>query len=113
MSNHFGIGVLVSILIKPVTTSKEIITYSAGKREIIILFGYFLLIVVISSLISGYFKIMKILIIPDSFKGCLSAKQVANAIEKGILDIYPNLKVVKFPFSDGGEGAIDILASKI
>ena len=27
----FGIGVLVSILIKPVTTSKEIITYSAGK----------------------------------------------------------------------------------
>ena len=55
---------------------------------------------------------MKILIIPDSFKGCLSAKQVANAIEKGILDIYPNLKVVKFPFSDGGEGAIDILASK-
>ena len=27
---------------------------------------------------------MKILIIPDSFKGCLSAKQVANAIEKGI-----------------------------
>ena len=55
---------------------------------------------------------MKILIIPDSFKGCLSAKQVANAIEKGILDIYPNLKVDKFPFSDGGEGAIDILASK-
>ena len=46
---------------------------------------------------------MKILIIPDSFKGCLSAKQVANAIEKGILDIYPNLKVDKFPFSDGGE----------
>ena len=39
---------------------------------------------------------MKILIIPDSFKGCLSAKQVANAIEKGILDIYPNLKVDKF-----------------
>ena len=55
---------------------------------------------------------MKILIIPDSFKGCLSSKQVANAIEKGILDIYPNLKVDKFPFSDGGEGAIDILASK-
>ena len=51
----FGIGVLVSILIKPVTTSKEIITYSAGKREIIILFGYFLLIVVISSLISKLF----------------------------------------------------------
>ena len=55
---------------------------------------------------------MKILIIPDSFKGCLSAKQVANAIEKGILDINPNLEVDKFPFSDGGEGAIDILAAK-
>ena len=51
----FGIGVLVSILIKPVTTSKEIITYSAGKREVIILFGYFLLIVIISSLISKLF----------------------------------------------------------
>ena len=51
----FGIGVLISVLIKPVKTSKEIITYSAGKREVIILFGYFLLIVVISSLISKVF----------------------------------------------------------
>ena len=55
---------------------------------------------------------MKILIIPDSFKGCLSAKQVANAIEKGILDIFPDVEVEKLPFSDGGEGAIDILAAK-
>ena len=55
---------------------------------------------------------MKILIIPDSFKGCLSAKQVANAIGKGILDIFPDVEVEKLPFSDGGEGAIDILAAK-
>ena len=55
---------------------------------------------------------MKILIIPDSFKGCLSAKQVANAIEKGILEILPDVEVEKLPFSDGGEGAIDILAAK-
>tara|TARA_Y100000768_G_scaffold372845_1_gene340902 strand:+ start:1806 stop:2942 length:1137 start_codon:yes stop_codon:yes gene_type:complete len=52
---------------------------------------------------------MKILIAPDSFKGSLSAKEVSNAIHEGIIAVFPNASIKKIPFSDGGEGAIDLL----
>ena len=52
---------------------------------------------------------MRILIAPDSFKGSLSAKEVSNAIHEGIIAVFPNASIKKIPFSDGGEGAIDLL----
>ena len=52
---------------------------------------------------------MRILIIPDSFKECLKANEVCRSIHKGISEVLPKAEVVKIPFSDGGEGALDVL----
>jgi len=54
---------------------------------------------------------MEILVIPDSFKGSLSALEVANIMVKAVKKILPKSKCLSMPFSDGGEGAIDVLAS--
>ena len=53
----------------------------------------------------------KIIIAPDSFKGSLSAIEVANAIEKGIYKVFPNCETVKIPIADGGEGTMETLVS--
>ena len=52
---------------------------------------------------------MQILVVPDSFKESLSAKEVAKAISKGIHSVDPEIFVRQLPFSDGGEGALDLL----
>lgn len=52
---------------------------------------------------------MKIIIAPDSFKESLSALAVADAIEAGFKDIFPNATYVKIPFADGGEGTTQTL----
>ncbi|PRX21795.1 glycerate kinase [Orenia metallireducens] len=52
---------------------------------------------------------MKILIAPDSFKGSLTALEVAENIEKGILRILPDAEVLKVPMADGGEGTLQSL----
>lgn len=52
---------------------------------------------------------MKIIVAPDSFKGSLSAKEVADAVERGIKKVYKNAEVVKVPMADGGEGTVQSL----
>ena len=52
---------------------------------------------------------MQILVVPDSFKESLSAKEVADAIARGIHSVDPEITVKQLPFSDGGEGALDLL----
>ena len=52
---------------------------------------------------------MKIVIAPDSFKGNLTAKQVADAIEIGIKRVIPDAEIVKIPMADGGEGTVQAL----
>ena len=54
---------------------------------------------------------MKILIAPDSFKETLTSSAAANAIEKGFLDILPDVDICKLPIADGGEGTVDVLVS--
>ena len=78
---------------------------------------------------------MKIIICPDSFKGCLTASEVAETIEDCIsseisqyqklnskIDLQgeikfanldcKNLKILKIPLADGGEGTAQILKTK-
>ncbi|MFB4371490.1 MULTISPECIES: glycerate kinase [unclassified Pseudomonas] len=50
---------------------------------------------------------MKIVIAPDSFKESLSAPEVAQAIARGWLAVYPNAEIVLCPMADGGEGTVD------
>ncbi len=48
----------------------------------------------------------KIIIAPDSFKESLSAAEVAEAIEAGILNVNPGIRTIKLPMADGGEGTL-------
>jgi glycerate kinase len=52
---------------------------------------------------------MKIVIAPDSFKESLTALQVADAIEAGMRDVWPDATYVKVPMADGGEGTVQAL----
>ena len=46
---------------------------------------------------------------PDSFKGSLTARQVCDAMERGIRKVFPNAECIKVPMADGGEGTIQSL----
>ena len=52
---------------------------------------------------------MKIVIAPDSFKESLSALAVANAIEAGFREVFPDAHYLKIPVADGGEGTVQAL----
>jgi len=52
---------------------------------------------------------MRVVIAPDSFKGSVSAQRVAQAIERGVLAVFPEAQVVKVPIADGGEGTVPAL----
>src|SRR5947207_2694951 len=50
---------------------------------------------------------MKILIAPDKFKGTLNAREVAQSIAKGLLDVLPDAQIEVVPMADGGEGTAE------
>jgi len=52
---------------------------------------------------------MKILIAPDKFKGTLNAREVAENIAKGLLDVLPNAQIEIVPMADGGEGTAEAI----
>lgn len=49
---------------------------------------------------------MKIAIAPDSFKGSMTALEVAQQIALGLKTSIPDVEVVKIPMADGGEGTV-------
>lgn len=55
----------------------------------------------------------RIVVASDSFKGSLTSLQVADAVEKGIRDVFPSCEVVKLNVADGGEGTMDALADSL
>ncbi|WP_020655346.1 glycerate kinase [Massilia niastensis] len=52
---------------------------------------------------------MKIVIAPDSFKESLSAMEVADQIEAGFREIFPDADYLKIPVADGGEGTVEAM----
>ena len=52
---------------------------------------------------------MKIVIAPDSFKGSLTALEVAEALETGLRRAFPDVSIEKVPMADGGEGTVQSL----
>ena len=54
---------------------------------------------------------MKILVAPDSFKGALSATEVAESLALGIEASGHGHTVEKLPLADGGEGSLDVVVS--
>jgi glycerate kinase len=53
---------------------------------------------------------MKIVVAPNAFKGCLSAREAARAMQAGAEKASPLALVVAVPFADGGDGLVDVLA---
>ncbi len=51
----------------------------------------------------------QLIIAPDSFKGSLSAREVAEAFEAGFAPLFPECVIRKIPIADGGEGSVEIL----
>ncbi|AET68959.1 glycerate kinase [Desulfosporosinus orientis DSM 765] len=56
---------------------------------------------------------MKIVIAPDSFKGCLNAFSVAQAMSRGVQQIYPSCEIDLIPMADGGEGTVEAILSAV
>ena len=54
---------------------------------------------------------LRIVVAPDSYKGSVSALGVAQAMERGILRVYPHADVRKIPIADGGEGTVEALVT--
>ncbi len=54
---------------------------------------------------------MKVLIAPDSFKGSLTAVEVALAIEAGVRKALPDAVIERVPIADGGEGTVHALVT--
>lgn len=52
---------------------------------------------------------MKIVIAPDSFKGTLSAAEVASIAATAIQSKYPSAIIDEVPIADGGEGTLDCI----
>ena len=52
---------------------------------------------------------MKVLIAPDKFKGALNAREVAENIAKGLLNILPDAQIEIVPMADGGEGTAEAI----
>ena len=52
---------------------------------------------------------MKVVIAPDSFKESLSAPEVAAAIARGWVTVFPEAQLCLRPMADGGEGTVDAL----
>lgn len=50
---------------------------------------------------------MKILLLPDSFKGSLSAERAAQVLEDAAHEVFPDAEVVRLPVADGGEGTLE------
>ena len=55
----------------------------------------------------------KLLIAPDSFKGSLSAAQVADIIAEEACQAFPQAEVLTVPIADGGEGLVDVVLSLV
>jgi glycerate kinase len=53
---------------------------------------------------------MRVLVCPDKFRGTLSARQAAEAIEHGWRRERPHDVLDLVPLADGGEGTLDVLA---
>lgn len=56
---------------------------------------------------------MKIVVAPDSFKGTLSAVEVAQAIADEVRERHPEWETVEVPMADGGDGTVEAILSAV
>ena len=56
---------------------------------------------------------MKIVIAPDSYKGCLTAAEAAAIMASALREHHPGWDIVELPLADGGEGTVDAVLSSL
>ena len=54
---------------------------------------------------------MLVVVAPDSYKGSVSALGVAQAMKRGVLNVFPDARVTVVPIADGGEGTVEALVA--
>lgn len=55
----------------------------------------------------------KVTIAVDSFKGSLSSREVAEALEAGVRSVCPHCEVCKVSIADGGEGTVEAIVDSL
>jgi len=58
-------------------------------------------------------KLKKVIIVPDSFKGALSAREATDIIASVVNRAFPECNIIKMPIADGGEGSVDAVLSAV
>lgn len=53
---------------------------------------------------------MRVVLAPDSFKESMTALEAAQAMARGVHEVYPDAECVLKPLADGGEGTLSVLA---
>lgn len=56
---------------------------------------------------------LRVLIVPDKFKGTLTAREAATAIARGWAEARPEDRLELVPMSDGGEGFGELLGARL
>ncbi len=55
----------------------------------------------------------KFVLIPDSFKGTLSSKEICSIMADGIKRHFADAEIISIPVADGGEGSVDCFISAL
>ena len=58
-------------------------------------------------------SLVNFVLVPDKFKGSLTALEVCHLVERGIKRYDPTVQVRSIPLADGGEGTLDILIPRL
>src|SRR5882724_4498565 len=56
---------------------------------------------------------LRVLIVPDKFKGTLTARAAAEAMARGWRNVRPQDTLELLPMSDGGDGFGDVLSTQL
>ncbi len=58
-------------------------------------------------------KPKRFLLVPDKFKGSLTAEEVMQAMNRGIKDVFPQAEIHSILASDGGDGFLNAIAKQL
>ncbi len=54
-------------------------------------------------------SLLQLVLVPDKFKGSLTAAEVCQIVARGVRRYDPTIQIHSIPLADGGEGTLDIL----
>jgi glycerate kinase len=56
---------------------------------------------------------VKIVVAPNAFKGCLTARAAAAAMSAGVARALPTAEIVQVPVADGGDGLVEVVRTAL